>query len=96
MGGMRGGPRLVCSPYLTGRGNNIQATVSVATVFPIRIRIDLLLNTPLNPDPVLAVERIRIRDPVPFQPLDPGPGVGKKSGSRSGIRIRDVQPGSYF
>ncbi len=27
---------------------------------------------------------------------DPGSGMGKKTGSRSGIRIRDEQPGSYF
>jgi hypothetical protein len=31
---------------------------------------------------------------VPFWPLDPGSGMGKKSGSA--IRIRDKQPGSYF
>jgi hypothetical protein len=31
---------------------------------------------------------------MPFRPLDPGSGIGKKSGS--GIRIRDEQPGSYF
>jgi hypothetical protein len=31
---------------------------------------------------------------VPFLPLDPGSRIGKKS--RSGIRIRDEQPGSYF
>ncbi len=35
-----------------------------------------------------------IQDPVPFLPLDPGSRIGKKS--RSGIRIRDEQPGSYF
>ncbi len=40
------------------------------------------------------VLRIRIPDPVPFWPLDPGSGIGKKSGS--GIRIQDEQPGSYF
>ncbi len=38
--------------------------------------------------------RIRIRDPVPFWPLDPESGMGKKSGSGSGIR--DEQPRSYF
>ncbi len=32
-------------------------------------------------------------DPVPIGPLDPGSGMGKKSGS--GIRIRDDQPGLY-
>jgi hypothetical protein len=37
---------------------------------------------------------LRIRDPVPFWPLDLGSGMGKKSGSWSGIR--DEQPGSYF
>ncbi len=36
----------------------------------------------------------RIRDPVPFWPLDPGSGMGRKSASGSGIR--DEQPGSYF
>jgi hypothetical protein len=41
-----------------------------------------------------AVLRIRIRDPVPFWPLDPGSGMGRKSASGSGIR--DEQPGSYF
>ncbi len=41
-----------------------------------------------------AVLRIRIRDPVSFWPLDPGSGMGKKSGS--GFGIRDEQPGSYF
>jgi hypothetical protein len=33
-----------------------------------------------------AVLRIRIRDPVPFRPLDPGSGVGKKIK----IRIRET------
>ena len=36
-------------------------------------------------------------DPVPFGPLDPGSGMGKKSGSGSGmekIQIRDKHPGS--
>jgi hypothetical protein len=42
------------------------------------------------------VLHIRIQDPVPFWPLDPGSGKGKKSGSGSGIRSRDEQPGSYF
>ncbi len=32
-----------------------------------------------------AVLRIRIRDPVPFRSLDPGFGMGKNSGSRSGM-----------
>ncbi len=36
--------------------------------------------------------RIRIRDPVPFWPLEPGSRMGKKS--RSGPR--DEHPGSYF
>jgi hypothetical protein len=31
---------------------------------------------------------------VPFLPLDPGSGMGKKSGT--GIRIQDEQPRSYF
>ncbi len=43
---------------------------------------------------VNSVLRIRIRDPVPFWPLDPGSGMGRKSASGSGIR--DEQPGSYF
>ncbi len=33
--------------------------------------------------------RIRIRDPVPFWPLDPGSGIGKKSGSWSGMNNPD-------
>jgi hypothetical protein len=41
-----------------------------------------------------SVLRIRIRDPVPFRPLDPGSGTGRKLASGSGIR--DEQPGSYF
>jgi hypothetical protein len=50
----------------------------------------LINNTPRNPhheqilrvykfigwDLCLAVLRIRIRDPVPFRPLDPGSGIG--------------------
>ncbi len=42
------------------------------------------------------IQVLRIRDSVPFCPLDPGSGMGKKSGSGSGLRIRDEQPGSYF
>jgi hypothetical protein len=42
------------------------------------------------------VLRIRIQDQVTFGPLDPGPEMGKKSGSGSGIRSRDEQPESYF
>ncbi len=45
---------------------------------------------------ILAVLGIRIQDPVPFCPLYPGSGMGKKSRSISGIRIRDEYPGSYF
>ncbi len=41
-----------------------------------------------------TVLRIRIWDPMPFWPLDPVSGMGRKSASRSGIR--DEQPGSYF
>ncbi len=33
--------------------------------------------------------RIRIRDPVPFWPLYPRSGMGKKSRSGSGINIPD-------
>jgi hypothetical protein len=33
--------------------------------------------------------RIRIRDPVPFRPLDPESGMGKKSGSGSGMNNPD-------
>jgi hypothetical protein len=40
----------------------------------------------------LAVSRIR--DPVPFLPLDPGSGI--RDGKKVSIRIRDEQPGSYF
>ncbi len=35
-----------------------------------------------------------ILDRVPFWPMDPGSGMGRKSASGSGIR--DEQPGSYF
>ncbi len=38
---------------------------------------------------VFTVLRVRIRDPVLFWPLDPGPGMGK-------IRIRDDCPRSFF
>ncbi len=38
------------------------------------------------------VLRIRIRDPVPFWPLDPGSGMGKKIK----IRIREPDPGWTF
>jgi hypothetical protein len=55
---------------------------------------------------VSSVVRIRIRDPVPFWPLDLGSGMGKKSGSGSyflkfrnhfGVKILkffDEDPGS--
>jgi hypothetical protein len=62
----------------------------VGTIFLVRVR-NIFTQICNN-----AVLRIRIRDPVPFWPLDPGSGVGKKLGSASGIRIRDEQPGSYF
>jgi hypothetical protein len=32
---------------------------------------------------------LRIRDPEPFCPLDPGSGMGKKSGCRSGMNNPD-------
>jgi hypothetical protein len=35
-------------------------------------------------------------DPGSGSFLTPKSGMGKKSGSGSGIRIRDEQPGSYF
>jgi hypothetical protein len=38
-----------------------------------------------------AVLRIRIRDPVPFWPLDPGSGTGRKSASTSGIRMNYLE-----
>ncbi len=38
---------------------------------------------------IQAVLRIRIRDPVPFWPLDPGSGKGKKSWSGSGMNNPD-------
>ncbi len=38
---------------------------------------------------LVSVLRIRIRDPVPFWPLDPGSGMGKKSGSGSGMNNPD-------
>ncbi len=37
-----------------------------------------------------------IREPMPFWTLDQGSGMGKKSWSGYGIRIRYEQPGSYF
>jgi hypothetical protein len=37
----------------------------------------------------VPVLRIRIRDPVPFCHLDPGSGMGKKSGSGSGTNKPD-------
>ncbi len=37
-----------------------------------------------------------IRNPVPFWPLDSGNGMGKQSGSGSGIRIRNLRLKSYF
>ncbi len=43
-----------------------------------------------------AVLLIRIRDPVPFWPLDPWSGMGKTSRSGSVIRNRDEHFGSYF
>ncbi len=42
-----------------------------------------------SPVPQKAVLRIRIRDPVPNWPLDPGSGMGKKSWSGSGIYSPD-------
>ncbi len=41
---------------------------------------------------IYSALRIRIRDLVPFWPLDPGFGMGKKIN----IRIGDEHPGSYF
>ncbi len=35
--------------------------------------------------------RIQIRDPVPFWPLDPGSGMGKKSGSGSGMTTDSLE-----
>ncbi len=40
--------------------------------------------------------RIRCQDPGSDAFLTPGSGISKKSGSRSGIRIRDEQHGWYF
>ncbi len=45
---------------------------------------------------VYPVLRNPIRDTVPFEPLDPGSGMGKKSRSGSGIRVLDEHPESYF
>ncbi len=42
----------------------------------------------------LSVLRIRIRDPVPFWPLDPGSGMGKKSRLGSGKHMLDNIPES--
>jgi hypothetical protein len=60
-------------------------------VFAWRLSLNVTSQTDVETayEPVL---RIRIRDPVPFWPLDPGSGMSKKSGSGSGIR--DEQPGS--
>jgi hypothetical protein len=38
----------------------------------------------------LPVLRIRIRDPVPVWPLDPGSGIGKMSGSGSGMNLNSL------
>jgi hypothetical protein len=51
---------------------------------PIRIKSNAVSKQ--CPEKFEAV--MRIRDPVPFQPLDPGSGWAK-------IRIWDEQPGSY-
>ncbi len=51
------------------------------------IRTRYRKETNRSPKPVL-----RIRDPVPFCPLDPGSVMGKKSGSGP----RDKHHGSYF
>jgi hypothetical protein len=47
----------------------------------------------LFPTVIKPVLRIRIREPVPFQPLEPGFRMGKKS--RYGIRIRDEPDHMY-
>jgi hypothetical protein len=62
-------------------------------VFAWRLSLNVTYQTDAETayEPVL---RIRIRDLVPFWPLDPGSGMSKKSGSGSGIR--DEQPGSFF
>ncbi len=62
-----------------------EACRQVATTFP-----HWVFCVPLS----WAVLRIRIRDPGPFWPLDPGSGMDRKSASGSGFR--DEQPGSYF
>ncbi len=47
----------------------------------------LLTNTYgiIKNEKLWVVLRSRIRDPVPFWPLDPGSGMGKKTGSGSGM-----------
>ncbi len=71
---------------------------------PIRTSYDSVYNTyfsRLEEQPLILIENSlnficipvwRIRDPVPFWPLDPGSGMGTKIK----ILIRDEHPGSYF
>ncbi len=53
--------------------------------------LDLCNSSTVPTVPYWAVLRIRIGDPVPFWSLDPGSGMGKKSGYGSGINIPDPQ-----
>ncbi len=59
-----------------------------------RQRMNMLYSDGMNVCTIISSVRIRIRDPVPFWPLDPGSGMSRKSASGSGIQ--DEQPGSYF
>ncbi len=52
----------------------------------------LLRGVRPSPTPIHPVLRIRIRDPVPFRPLDPGSGIGFSRISDPGSRI----PNPYF
>jgi len=71
----RTGPRSGFRHRVAGRGDRRRESLQLT-----QLRWEDLHN------PVL-----RIRDPVPFCPLDPGSGVGKNR-----TRIRDDQPESYF
>ncbi len=83
---LSGGP--LCYPYRCRSESEYQGCSAENQTMDLDITTGRRANnwTTLCLD--ISVLRIRIRDPVS--------GMGKKSGSGSGIRIRDEQPGSYF